>query len=581
MDPQQQFCLKWNSYSSNLAITFSNLFKSDVLADVTLSCDGRVFKAHKLILAACSKKFAELFESTPTNGQCVVILEATSSDNMAALLEFMYKGEVHVSQEALNSFLKSAENLQVKGLSTETGRLAAQQAQQHIDASPLDSPTGRRSMRNSLSGAGGLGSAVGGNPLSSIGGGIPSGAIIGGNMAAAMAANAERISNSGNGSGASGNGCSAGSIISGGAHCNATASGAGATCGGGASASAGGPGGMGSGAGVAHHLSSSSGNLKQECDSLMQSSTAAALAAGIPPYVPPIYRPMSFEPPRKRVLRSPYAEHEVRGSVLRDGSKNSSSECASPISKPPYHRPSSSASSNAPTEADTMQSERTSPSRYENHSPGATAANGNMPSNLSGSLERTVKTERNNGSTHEANDDDQSEHDESIDNGAEDLRVKLENSNYSPPPPQPPTSNASSTTPSALLDNLKNVEAGLPSNLATSIAPEDMLNVWNATKLNNKNSGMVNTADGKKLKCLYCDRLYGYETNLRAHIRQRHQGIRVHCPFCSRTFTRNNTVRRHIAREHKQEIGLNVGSSGIVPASVVAAAAAATANHSQ
>lgn len=72
-----------------------------------------VFKAHKLILAACSKKFADLFETTPTNGQCVVILEATSSDNMAALLEFMYKGEVHVSQEALNSFLKSAENLQV------------------------------------------------------------------------------------------------------------------------------------------------------------------------------------------------------------------------------------------------------------------------------------------------------------------------------------------------------------------------------------------------------------------------------------------------------------------------------------
>lgn len=32
---------------------------------------------------------------------------------MSALLEFMYKGEVHVSQEALNSFLKAAENLQV------------------------------------------------------------------------------------------------------------------------------------------------------------------------------------------------------------------------------------------------------------------------------------------------------------------------------------------------------------------------------------------------------------------------------------------------------------------------------------
>lgn len=61
---------------------------------------------------------------------------------------------------------------------------------------------------------------------------------------------------------------------------------------------------------------------------------------------------------------------------------------------------------------------------------------------------------------------------------------------------------------------------------------------------------------GKKLKCPFCERLYGYETNLRAHVRQRHQGIRVSCPFCSRTFTRNNTVRRHIAREHKNEMSI-------------------------
>jgi hypothetical protein len=33
---------------------------------------------------------------------------------MAALLEFMYKGEVHVSQKALESFLKAAESLQVR-----------------------------------------------------------------------------------------------------------------------------------------------------------------------------------------------------------------------------------------------------------------------------------------------------------------------------------------------------------------------------------------------------------------------------------------------------------------------------------
>ncbi|TMW46859.1 hypothetical protein DOY81_008054 [Sarcophaga bullata] len=561
MDPQQQFCLKWNSYSSNLAITFSNLFKSDLLADVTLSCDGTVFKAHKLILAACSKKFADLFETTPTNGQCVVILEATSSDNMAALLEFMYKGEVHVSQEALNSFLKSAENLQVKGLSTETGRLAAQQAQQHIESSStLDSPSGRRSIRNSISSGNGnmsgtgLGSGTMGSPASGVnapgsggGGGIglpdrcPStGGIISGPQGSVGMGN-----NSNNNSMSGGNGGVGGSAA-----------------------------GLGSGAGAVHHLGGSTNSLKQECDSLMHpsSSTLGAMSS----YVPPMYhRPMSYEPLRKRALRSPYAEQEVRGSVLRDGSKNPS-ECPSPISKPPYHRPSSSASSTAPTEADTMHSERASPqsSRFDNHSPSTTGGNNNPPS----SLDRSVKSERNNGSTKEANnEDDHDDLDESRENCAEDLRVKLENSNYSPPPP--PTSNTSPTTPTALLESLKNSDGTLPGSLAASIAPADMLNVWNATKLNNKNSGMVNTADGKKLKCLYCDRLYGYETNLRAHIRQRHQGIRVPCPFCSRTFTRNNTVRRHIAREHKQEIGLSAGAT-IAPASVAAAAAAA-ANHSQ
>lgn len=67
-------------------------------------------------------------------------------------------------------------------------------------------------------------------------------------------------------------------------------------------------------------------------------------------------------------------------------------------------------------------------------------------------------------------------------------------------------------------------------------------------------SNLQKLITGKKLKCPYCERLYGYETNLRAHIRQRHQGIRVPCPHCSRTFTRNNTVRRHIAREHRHQV---------------------------
>lgn len=131
---QQQYCLKWNSFGSNLANSFANLWNSESLADVTLYCEGRQFKAHKVILAACSKHFQELFDTAPPShaGACYVFLEATTADNMQALLEFMYKGEVHVSQDALSSFLKSGENLQVKGLSMEMSQDAwvKQQTQQ-------------------------------------------------------------------------------------------------------------------------------------------------------------------------------------------------------------------------------------------------------------------------------------------------------------------------------------------------------------------------------------------------------------------------------------------------------------------
>lgn len=41
MDSHQQFCLKWNSFGSNLAAAFSNLFKSESLSDVTLFCEGK------------------------------------------------------------------------------------------------------------------------------------------------------------------------------------------------------------------------------------------------------------------------------------------------------------------------------------------------------------------------------------------------------------------------------------------------------------------------------------------------------------------------------------------------------------
>lgn len=55
--------------------------------------------------------------------------------------------------------------------------------------------------------------------------------------------------------------------------------------------------------------------------------------SGFTPYLPQMYRPLTFDPPRKRPTRSPFTDQEIsRQSVLRDGSKGSA-ENASPASK--------------------------------------------------------------------------------------------------------------------------------------------------------------------------------------------------------------------------------------------------------
>lgn len=38
---QQQFCLKWNSFGTNLLTASLNLFKNESLTDVTLFCEGK------------------------------------------------------------------------------------------------------------------------------------------------------------------------------------------------------------------------------------------------------------------------------------------------------------------------------------------------------------------------------------------------------------------------------------------------------------------------------------------------------------------------------------------------------------
>lgn len=46
----------------------------------------------------------------------IIVLRDIRYDDLHSLLQFMYNGEVNVAQDQLNSFLKSAESLKIRGL---------------------------------------------------------------------------------------------------------------------------------------------------------------------------------------------------------------------------------------------------------------------------------------------------------------------------------------------------------------------------------------------------------------------------------------------------------------------------------
>ncbi|KAK7037725.1 hypothetical protein SK128_024661 [Halocaridina rubra] len=112
---QDQFLLKWNNHQNNFVEVFSYLRTQDAFVDVTLACDGKSFSAHKVVLSACSPYFQTLFQTNPCKHP-IVFLKDVKGQELEALIEFIYKGEVSVSQSELASLISTAENLKIKGL---------------------------------------------------------------------------------------------------------------------------------------------------------------------------------------------------------------------------------------------------------------------------------------------------------------------------------------------------------------------------------------------------------------------------------------------------------------------------------
>jgi len=114
---EEKLCLKWNDFQENVISEFGKLRNDQDFADVTLACeDGEQVEAHKVILLTASPFFQNLLRRNK-HQHPLIYMRGVKSEDLVAIVDFLYYGETNVYQENLDSFLALAEELKLKGLS--------------------------------------------------------------------------------------------------------------------------------------------------------------------------------------------------------------------------------------------------------------------------------------------------------------------------------------------------------------------------------------------------------------------------------------------------------------------------------
>ena len=108
--------LNSDSHSSLLIRTFSDLYKNNVLTDVTLFCDDRYrIEAHRMVLCASSPLLRD-FITMNAQSHPLIYLKGVKGQSLSTIMQFLYTGEVSINQEELPSLLEVSKELEIDGL---------------------------------------------------------------------------------------------------------------------------------------------------------------------------------------------------------------------------------------------------------------------------------------------------------------------------------------------------------------------------------------------------------------------------------------------------------------------------------
>ena len=118
MTSAEKLCLNWKSFQENINSSFRELRSDNDFSDVTLACeDGFQVSGHKVIFASSSPFFKNVLKLNK-NPHPLIYMRGVKSEDLVAIVDFLYFGEAEIEQANLDDFLALAEELKISGLTT-------------------------------------------------------------------------------------------------------------------------------------------------------------------------------------------------------------------------------------------------------------------------------------------------------------------------------------------------------------------------------------------------------------------------------------------------------------------------------
>ncbi|CAG0921701.1 unnamed protein product [Notodromas monacha] len=116
-DNRAEFAVSCGDFKTRLASALDSIWETEDFVDVTLACEGRRLKAHRLVLSMGSAYFKSILRDCDARSQHpVIFFRDISFADLKSVVDFLYTGCVTVRDCNVSSFFKTAQSLRVDGL---------------------------------------------------------------------------------------------------------------------------------------------------------------------------------------------------------------------------------------------------------------------------------------------------------------------------------------------------------------------------------------------------------------------------------------------------------------------------------